>query len=153
MILVSLIGILVGKMLGKKIPEATMRLLAGILFLFFGTSKLYSLLPTPYRNFTSLILMIVVIVAISVVILKGNERRKEEHFLEELSQHYKQCKGCTVHNPQCPVALEINQLTEDYLGEEIPFVGDIIRHIESTKEIDEDKYYKLMQEYYEMQNE
>jgi len=130
-----------------------MRLLAGILFLFFGTSKLYSLLPTPYRNFTSLILMIVVIVAISVVILKGNERRKEEHFLEELSQHYKQCKGCTVHNPQCPVALEINQLTEDYLGEEIPFVGDIIRHIESTKEIDEDKYYKLMQEYYEMQNE
>lgn len=148
MILVSLIGILVGKLLGKKIPEITMQLLAGGLFLFFGTSQLYSLLPEQHQNMASLVLGVILILAIALYILRSNTRRKEEHFLHELASHYQKCRGCTIHNPQCPVALEINQLTEEYIGENIPFVGDIIRHIEGTKEIDEDKYEKLIREYY-----
>lgn len=150
MILVSLIGIIVGKMVGKKIPEATMRLLAGGLFLFFGISKLYSLLPAQYQNLPNLILGLALVATIAGFIFSGNNRRKEAHFLHDLASSYQKCRGCSVHNPQCPVALEINQLTEEYIGESIPFVGDIIRHIEGTKQIDEDKYEKLIQEYYQL---
>lgn len=45
MISVSLIGIGVGRLLGKTIPERAMSFLAGLLFLYFGYSKLRPLLP------------------------------------------------------------------------------------------------------------
>lgn len=50
MIAVSLIGILAGKMLGKKIPENTMRLFAACIFLLFGFVGLYRNMPAKYFN-------------------------------------------------------------------------------------------------------
>lgn len=49
MILVSAIGIVVGKYVGKRIPRVTLSYAAGALFLFFGVSKLYGALDAKYR--------------------------------------------------------------------------------------------------------
>ena len=50
MILVSLLGILVGKFLGKKIPHRALSYLAAFLFLLFGTLKLYGAVTDGFKT-------------------------------------------------------------------------------------------------------
>jgi hypothetical protein len=48
MLIADAIGIGVGIVLGKKIPERTIKWTAALIFIFFGLSGLYDLLPSLY---------------------------------------------------------------------------------------------------------
>ena len=48
MLIADAIGIGVGIVLGKKIPERLIKWMAALIFLFFGLSGLYELLPSDY---------------------------------------------------------------------------------------------------------
>lgn len=148
MISVSLIGILVGKVLGKKIPEMTMRILAGILFIIFGLSKLWETLPPEHQKPIFLILGIVISIGISLYILRKNKKRRDHYYLKKLNQSYSKCKQCETHNPMCPVGMEIEKYSTQYIGEKIPYLGKILSHIEKMKSLDKDRYADLLIAYY-----
>lgn len=143
MILVSSIGILVGKFLGKKIPEVTMSYIAGGLFLFFGISKLWEMAPLEYRQKPILWGGILLVALVVILILKWNQRKRSDFYTEKILASIDSCKNCSIHNPNCPTALEINRLTQEYIGQDIPFIGDIIKYLEDVKGFDLEKYEKI----------
>lgn len=147
MILVSLIGILVGKFLGKKIPEVTMSYMAGCLFLFFGLSKLWDMAPKNLKNIEFIGVGLIVLAVLVFMILERNKGKRDEIYSQKLYEAMEKCKGCSNHNPSCPIALEINRLTQDYIGQDIPFIGNIIQHLESIKGFDTKKFEKINKKY------
>ncbi|MBC8061359.1 MAG: TMEM165/GDT1 family protein [Clostridiaceae bacterium] len=68
MIVTGGIGIIIGKKLGAKIPELTIKIVASAVFMFFGITKLYQTVPKEYLNLQN-ILMFIVVISISVIII------------------------------------------------------------------------------------
>lgn len=62
MVATGSLGIYVGKILGDRVPEILIKAIAAVVFLIFGTQKLYSVLPLPYVNPVYIIGYIVVII-------------------------------------------------------------------------------------------
>ena len=56
MIVTGGIGIIVGKTLGAKIPELTIKIIAASVFMFFGITKLYQSVPDYYLNLQNILL-------------------------------------------------------------------------------------------------
>lgn len=50
MVVTSGIGIFLGSKVGEKIPEFTIKITSAVIFIFFGTLKLYQVLPAAYIN-------------------------------------------------------------------------------------------------------
>lgn len=136
MILVSSIGILVGKFLGKKIPEVTMSYIAGCLFLFFGVSKLWEMAPGAYKSWTYLGGFLVLIVCLVFLINRWNQKRRVDFYTDKILATMAGCKACQVHRTNCPTALEMDRLTQEYLGESIPFIGNAIKYFEDVQGLD-----------------
>lgn len=143
MVAVSYVGIYTGKVLGKKIPEITMKMIAAVIFLIFGFSGLYSFLPSNYINIGSLILVILLTVSIIAWIFKLNIENREYYYTKKLSNLISLCSGCSRHDPECERAIEINKVTHKYLGQEVPFLGDVIGYVESLKNISPQKSEKI----------
>ncbi|MCD1147572.1 TMEM165/GDT1 family protein [Peptoniphilus sp. KCTC 25270] len=139
MILVSAIGIFVGKLLGKRIPETTMKILAGFLFLYFGFSKLYATLPERFLTMPIIIGALLLSAVGVYFIFKKNREKRDEHYLKLLESSLALCRRCKVHDQSCPRGKEIERLTQAYLGQDIPFIGNIIKHLESISSIDPKK--------------
>lgn len=71
MLLTSGLGIIVGSKIGDKIPEFAMKIIAYIMFLTFGSMKLYTSFPKKYINIYSIFVFIIVIVFCSVLLIKA----------------------------------------------------------------------------------
>lgn len=54
MMVSNIIGIVVGVVMGKKIPEKTVKLISGIIFILFGYIGIYASLPIPIYKWTTL---------------------------------------------------------------------------------------------------
>lgn len=139
MIAVSLIGIFVGKVLGKKIPEVTMQLASGGLFLFFGMSTLFEEFPeVPWKTPFLIVLMAVLFLG-AAAILRRNARVREEQMARDLTELLAGCKGCSEHNPACPRAKAINAMTRKYLGEDVPYLGNMVSYLEGMRSVSQGK--------------
>lgn len=143
MILVSLLGIFVGKVLGKKIPEVTMQLIAAGLFLFFGVSSVYDYLPAGRTKTAVMTVLIVALFLAAALILYRNSKEREKYLAGSLSRLLEGCKHCDRHDPHCPRAMKINALTEEYLGEEIPYLGNLISYLEGMGKVSSGKRNRL----------
>lgn len=140
MFLVSLIGILVGKYVGKKIPKVAISYLAGALFLFFGVSKLYGSLDPKYLEPVWLILFILVLSIAVLVVLIRNKKRRKKRDSRYLLEAYKRVKAAKTSEEEAEIAEEIERITGRYFGEKIPFLGNIVKHVEQIHGIDPSIY-------------
>lgn len=139
MISVSVIGIFTGKVLGKKIPEVTMQFIAAGLFLFFGVTTLFEVAPVMFGVISAKLITVLLVVVISGLILNRNRKSKEAYTVKVLSQLIQGCNYCEEHRVDCPRGIQINKMTEAYIGEEIPFLGNVIGYLEKMKAIDPSK--------------
>lgn len=78
MIFTGGIGIIIGKQLGDKIPEFTIKIIAASVFMFFGVSKLYKNLPTEYLTLNNIYLFVGIIVILIALILTPMIIRKRK---------------------------------------------------------------------------
>lgn len=78
MILVSLLGILVGKFLGKKIPHRALSYLASFLFLLFGTLKLYDAVNDGFKTPAWIGIYAAVLVGAIIYTLHQNKEARKE---------------------------------------------------------------------------
>lgn len=79
MILVSLLGILVGRSLGKKIPHRALSYLAAFLFLLFGTLKLYGAVDDGFKTPIWIGIYVFVLAGLVIYTLVQNKRARREH--------------------------------------------------------------------------
>lgn len=143
MMVVSLLGILVGRVLKKKIPEVTMNIIAAFLFLFFGFTSLYGTLDDLGISQVYIIPVFIIVVFALVIIYRENMRRRDAHFISEIERNLQNCVGCTETSCNCETRDNIEKLTQSYLGEDVAFLGNIIKYLEDTKKISPEKYYNL----------
>ena len=78
MIATGALGIIVGKKLGDKIPEFTMKIIAASIFMFFGLTKLYETLPDSYLTPLNIILFLAVLVVAVVFLLRPEIIRRRQ---------------------------------------------------------------------------
>ncbi len=135
MIIVSLIGIIVGKVLGKKIPEVTMKILASIIFIGFGLSGLFGSLNIRFLTPLNITVFVTFIIFTVILIAKINARNHNIYYEKKLAGLISLCKHCSVHNPNCTTAIQIRDLTQKYLGQDLPYIGNIILYFESMKKV------------------
>lgn len=146
MILVSLFGIIVGKVLGKKIPEYTMKILAAFMFMGFGVLELKKAVPAQYLVPGNIAIFFLLLVSFVSFILYRNTKRRDVFYEKTIISLLRDCKNCTVHNPMCDISREVDRFTKLYLGENIPFIGNILSYIEGVRELSPKKYAKMREE-------
>ena len=78
MIFTGGIGIIVGKKLGDKIPEFTIKIIAASVFMFFGITKLYQTIPSEYLNFQNVSIFIGIIAIAAFIILRPTIIRRRQ---------------------------------------------------------------------------
>ncbi|MEL7635440.1 MULTISPECIES: TMEM165/GDT1 family protein [Sporomusa] len=77
MMIANAIGILIGVVLGKQIPERIVKWGASLIFIFFGILGLYDALPREYLSVTRVSLFIAVLIALIYFVAKwGNQSSK-----------------------------------------------------------------------------
>lgn len=145
MMVVSIIGIFVGRILKKQVPEVTMNLIAAVLFLFFGLSGIWDGFEVFNINKLFILPVLITVVLFVFLIYQQNQRKKEEYFIKEISNNLENCVGCTKESCHCETKANIERLTTEYLGGDVVFIGNIINYIEDLKNISPKKYYKLYQ--------
>ncbi|HSQ34229.1 MAG TPA: TMEM165/GDT1 family protein, partial [Peptostreptococcaceae bacterium] len=152
MIVVGGIGIVVGKLLGKKIPEATMKVLASAIFIFFGSLGLYnSLRESGYGyaiNPVNIAAYLGIITLLILLVIRYNAISRDKHYQEKLGQILAKCKGCgNCSEGSCSINKAREELEVQYFGENIPYVGDIIKYIEAINKKDMDSGLKIAETY------
>ena len=78
MIFTGGIGIIVGKKLGGKIPEFTIKIIAASIFMMVGIIKLYQTIPSQYLNFQNIILFVGIIAIAAYIILRPTIIRRRK---------------------------------------------------------------------------
>lgn len=136
MVAVSLIGILLGRALGKKIPEVTMKFIAAAIFLTFGFLGIARNLPSQYRTSLNISMSLFFFILLIIGIIYTNLKNRNKLYAEKIAQLIRQCKRCEVHQDSCPIASAISSYTVKYLGQELPYLGKVISYLESMKNID-----------------
>lgn len=144
MIVVSLIGIIVGKLIGKKIPEVTMKFVAAVIFLGFGIFGIYETLPKElFTTFNIGLFLAVLCVAIGLI-FKLNTKNRDLYFTQKLNLAMECCRHCEVHDPKCKIGLEIEELTSSYIGTKLPYLGKVILYMEAINKVSPKKYNQLL---------
>ncbi|MEA3422966.1 MAG: TMEM165/GDT1 family protein, partial [Bacillota bacterium] len=111
MVLTSMLGIIVGTKLGKKMPEDKLKMMSFLIFSFFGIEKLYINLFVKYDFITQFYFFMIIYIIVTIVvlskfikklkILKETSLKKKAQSLFELKnninkQAFKMCKNCNV---------------------------------------------------------
>ena len=79
MIGTSGVGILVGSKIGGKIPDTSIKVVSSLIFLLFGTLKLYQWVPIELLSFNYVIIYLILIIAIeSILIMRLVIRKRDE---------------------------------------------------------------------------
>jgi putative Ca2+/H+ antiporter (TMEM165/GDT1 family) len=70
MIVTSGLGIFIGSKIGEKIPDIFIKITSSIVFIFFGTLKLFSTIPSIYLKPLNIILYFIILIAIESHLIK-----------------------------------------------------------------------------------
>lgn len=144
MVAVSGIGILVGRLIGKKIPEVTMKVVSAFVFLGFGVTGLWSSIPGKYLTNINILLFTLSLILAIAMIMYINSVNRNKYFGEKIHSVLSQCKECDFHNPECVIGLEIESITREYFGGNFPYLGKVVVYLESFK-VSRPKKYKYVQ--------
>lgn len=144
MILTGGLGIIAGKLLGKKIPEVTMKIIASFVFMFFGTVGLYTYIPTIYITLINILCYFSMIALLILLIFRLNVIQKDRYYELKLAQVLTKCKNCgQKHFESCPINQERVKIEKEYLGENVPYLGSVIKYLESLKYMNVNLYRKV----------
>ncbi|WP_051188409.1 TMEM165/GDT1 family protein [Proteocatella sphenisci] len=130
---VSLVGIIAGKLIGKKIPEVTMKFIAAIVFLGFGIAGLVESLPKEYLTAVPVIAFAAVLAGAVYLIYGLNMKNRDEYYGAKLEKAIARCRRCQVHDSSCQVGLDIENIAKSYIGADVPYAGRVIQFFESMK--------------------
>ncbi|MEJ8552810.1 TMEM165/GDT1 family protein [Tepidibacter sp. Z1-5] len=148
MIVTGGLGILVGKLLGKKIPEVTMKIIAAFVFMFFGTVGLYTYLPSVYIKPLSIASYFVILISLILLIFRSNIIQKDRYYELKLAKVLTKCKNCgQEHIESCPINQERIKIEKNYLGENLPYLGNVVKYLESLKYMNVNLYEKVHNSY------
>lgn len=144
MVATGSLGIVVGKKLGDKVPEFHIKAAAAVIFLVFGTAKLYSALPTNYVTSQSILVYLTMILIPFTYFISRRfntyrqgvqtkfERKSKElydyyHFLECELNHLclgrDYCGNC--EGKKCPVGLTKELLAKALNDQDEAFIDDV----------------------------
>ena len=70
MIATSGLGIFVGSKIGEKVPETLIKIISSIVFVLFGTLKLYEWIPRELINSYYIIIYFIIIISIQTILIK-----------------------------------------------------------------------------------
>lgn len=122
MLATGLLGIIVGRYIGGRIPELTVKIFASVIFMGFGLVKLHSSVPERYLTMTNITLFLLIVsaaVAMSAYSIIRMKRQGRESAIKtrfrELQEYYElmnskidsvclgtgSCVNCK--GPDCPV--------------------------------------------------
>lgn len=76
MIATSSLGIFVGSRIGNKIPETTVKIVSSIVFVFFGTIKLFNTLPKEYISTINISLYMILLGIVEIILIRNLMRIK-----------------------------------------------------------------------------
>lgn len=130
MVAVSSIGIIVGKYLGKRIPELTMKFISGFIFIFFGFSSLISLNRNNQLDFKVTVLASLITVILTMIIISINIRNRENFRADKLKLALLKCRECECHDDLCPIAYDINMASAKFIGQDLKYIGNIVKYLE-----------------------
>lgn len=155
----SLVGVFVGKKLGKNVPEEIIKLCSSAVFLMFGLQKVNSNLPNAFDSRTIETMLVFAAIALfcfnsKPLRLQIQEGRisKYKKTSEELKRHYMNmksliedtcltenvCKSCS--GPLCPIGYSktaVKKLLSGSHSDQPPCPGEIIKNfdIENIKKL------------------
>lgn len=99
MVVTGAMGIIIGKKIGDRVPEFTVKIIAASVFMFFGVSKLYQTVPDQYMNRQSIslfagVLSILLFMTIRPLIIRRNQGIESLFKIRsrELYNYYKQAE-------------------------------------------------------------
>lgn len=70
MIATSGLGIFIGSKIGEKIPDIFIKVISSLVFVFFGTLKLYKWLPIEFSNSYYSIIYFIIIISIQIILIR-----------------------------------------------------------------------------------
>ena len=74
--------------------------------------------------------------------------QKDRYYEEKLAKVLSKCKNCgRQHIESCPVNQERVKIEKDYLGENVPYLGSVIKYLESLKYMNVNLYEKVHNSY------
>lgn len=92
MIVTGGLGIIVGKKIGDKVPEFTIKIIAASVFMFFGITKLYETIPSRYLSLQNIIIFLVIITIAVIMlvrpIIKARNEGKESLLIKKSRELY-----------------------------------------------------------------
>ncbi len=148
MVITGGLGILVGKLLGKKIPEVTMKIIASFVFMFFGTVGLYTYVPAIYITPFSIVSYFIILILLILLVFRLNIIQKDRYYEIKLAKILTKCKNCgKAHIESCPVNQARVEIEKEYLGEKVPYLGSVIKYLESLKYMNVNLYEKVHNSY------
>jgi putative Ca2+/H+ antiporter (TMEM165/GDT1 family) len=151
------IGIIVGKKVGGKIPEFTIKIIAASVFMFFGISKLYQTIPSEYLNLQNISVFAAIIAIVAFILLRPaiiKRRHGQESVLKrksrELYDYYNQVEenidkvclgvgGCGACQGDNCIVGHTKTLIKQGLDESEPIQRDFFAPKEETIDKDYDK--------------
>lgn len=71
MVATSAMGIFVGKLIGSKIPDVSVKIASSIIFIFIGTIKIISNIPESYINTPNLLIYFIMLLSIEVYLIRS----------------------------------------------------------------------------------
>lgn len=77
MIATSSLGIFVGSKIGGKIPEVTIKIASSLVFVFFGTLKLYTTLPVEFLSTMNITIFLLLLTTIEIYLISNLRKRKK----------------------------------------------------------------------------
>lgn len=97
MVATSGLGIFVGSKIGEKIPDLAIKIISSVVFVFFGSLKLFNTIPKNYLNITNIILYLLLIFIIEIVLvtklLSHRNMKGTSPMREAASKLYNQTKA------------------------------------------------------------
>ncbi len=83
MMLTSILGIFVGMKIGKKVPEKMIKMIPSLIFMFFGLTKLYSLIG---MSGIFIVILLVAILVEAILIIRFQKKQKENETFQSTAE-------------------------------------------------------------------
>lgn len=77
MLATSGLGIFVGSIIGEKVPELAIKIVSSIVFLFFGTLKLFQTVPSKFITGLNIIIYFILLAVLVYLLLKPNLKARK----------------------------------------------------------------------------
>lgn len=89
MVATSSLAIYIGSKIGEKIPEVAIKITSSLVFVLFGSLKLFSIIPNKYMNIYNVLIYLLIIFVIETTLINNlvyNSRHKDKSPMKETAK-------------------------------------------------------------------